>query len=104
MTDLLASFGAQPGAGQEPAEIVEARPRTPVLITEQEVKFATAAAQPLQPAKTGRRWSAALRALGASLAAPFDKPANDARPMPRHYPPRHDFIEDSRMAREMLRL
>lgn len=78
MSELLASFGAPPEVEQELGEVVETVPRTPVLITEQQVLFATAAALPLQPT-TGR-------------------------PKPRHYPPRHDYLEDSRMAREMLRL
>jgi hypothetical protein len=104
MSERLAPFGAPLDVEQEPAEFVEAAPRTPVLITEQQVLFATAAALPLQPAKSGRRFAEALRALGAGAKAAFLTSGNDARPKPRHYPPRHDFLEDSRMAREMLRL
>ena len=104
MSELLAPFGAPPDVEQEPAESVEALPRTPVLITEQQVLFATAAALPLQPTKPGRRFAELLRGLGASAKAAFLTSGDDARPKPRHYPPRNDFLEDSRMAREMMRL
>jgi hypothetical protein len=104
MSELLAPLGAPPVVEQNLAEVVEAPPRTPVLITEQQVLFATAAALPLQPEKTGRRFVEALRAFGASAVAVFTTSGDDARPKSRHYPPRHDYLEDSRMAREMLRL
>jgi hypothetical protein len=104
MSELLAPFGAPPAVEQDIAEVSEALPRTPVLVTEQQVLFATAAAVPLQPAKTGRRIVEALRAFGASAKAAFLRAGNDARFKSRHYPPRHDYLEDSRMAREMLRL
>jgi hypothetical protein len=100
MTELLAPFGATPDMASRPAA-VEAPPRTPVLITEQQVLFATAAAVPLQPERTGRRWTGALLAF---LAAAFVKADNESQPKRRHYPSRYDFLEDSRMAREMLRL
>ena len=99
MTELLAPFGAQPEV-TEPADVVEATPGTPVLITEQQVLFGTAAAVAVQPVKT-RRWAAAVRAIRASLTATS---SDEGSPKPRHYPSRNDFLEDSRMAREMLRL
>ncbi len=104
MSELLAPFGASPEVVEQPADVSEASPRTPVLITEQQVLFATAAAVPLQPAKTSRRWAEAARAIGASLRAAFVTSSNEARPQRRHYPSRNDFLEDSRMSREMLRL
>jgi hypothetical protein len=104
MSELLAPFGAPPEAVEQPADIAEAAPRTPVLITEQQVLFATAAAVPLQPSKTGRRWVEAVRAIGASLRAAVATSSNEDRPKRRHYPARNDFLEDSRMAREMMRL
>jgi hypothetical protein len=105
MTELLAPFGASPERIEQPADVAEAAPRTPVLITEQQVLFATAAAVPLQPAKTSRRWTEVVRAFGASLRAAFvTSTSNDTQPKRRHYPPRNDFLEDSRMAREMMRL
>lgn len=103
MSELLAPFGAPPDAVEQPAD-VEASPRTPVLITEQQVLFATAAAVPLHPAKTHRRWTESARAIGASPRAAFVTSSNEDRPKRRHYPPRNDFLEDSRMAREMMRL
>jgi hypothetical protein len=104
MSELHAPFGAPPEVVEQPADVVEVSPRTPVLITEQQVQFATAAAVPLQPAKTSRRWTETARAIGASLRAAFATSSNDARPKRQHYPSRNDFLEDSRMAREMLRL
>jgi hypothetical protein len=104
MTELLALFGTPPEAIEQPADVAEAAPRTPVLITEQEVLFATAAAVPLQPAKIGRRWIEAVRTVGTGLRAAVVTSSNEARPQRRHHPARNDYLEDSRMAREMLRL
>ncbi|HYZ66938.1 MAG TPA: hypothetical protein VE666_03885 [Mycobacterium sp.] len=101
MSELLAPFGAPPEP--EPSAGVEESTRTPALITEQQVLFATAAAAPL-PAKTRRRWIGAVIALGASLRAVFATSSNESQPKRRHYPSRNDFLEDSRMAREMMRL
>jgi hypothetical protein len=100
MTELLAPLGAPRDAVKQPAA-VEASPRTPVLITEQQVLFATAAALPLQPARRIQRWTESVRAF---LTVAFVKSGNDSHPKRRHYPSRNDFLEDSRMAREMMRL
>jgi hypothetical protein len=100
MSELLAPFGAPP---QRSAD-VEASPDAPALITEQQVLFATAAAGALQPAKTNGRWIGAMLALTAGLRAAFSASSNAPRPIRRHYPSRNDFLEDSRMAREMMRL
>jgi hypothetical protein len=93
MSELVTSFGAaDDDAGvAETATGGQLRERSSgatVLITEQEVLFGTAAAKPLVPAKTGRRWA---RMVGG------------ARPR-RHFPARNDYLESSRMAREMYRL
>jgi hypothetical protein len=104
MTELLAPLGAQPKTIEQPADVAEAAPSTPVLITEQQVLFATAAAVPLEPAKTSRRWTEVVRGIGASLRAAFMTSSDEAQPKRRHYPSRNDFLEDSRMSREMLRL
>ena len=104
MTELLAPFAIAPEVVEQPADIAEASPRTPVLITEQQVLFATAAALPLQPAKTSRRWTEVVRAIGASVRAAVVTSSDEARPTRRQYPARNDFLADSRMAREMLRL
>jgi hypothetical protein len=104
MSELLAPFGASSEADERLADVLEATPPTPVLITEQQVLFATAAAVPLRPARTSRSWTETVRAIAASLRAAIVTSSNDARPKPRHYPPRNDYLEDSRMAREMFRL
>jgi hypothetical protein len=101
MTELLAPFGAPPEAIEQPADVADAAPRTPVLITEQQVLFATAAALPLQPAKTSRRWTELMRAIGASVRAAFVTSSDEAPPARRHYPAGNEYLEDSRMAREM---
>jgi len=103
MTELLAPFAVAPEVVEQPADITES-PRTPVLITEQQVLFATAAAVPLQPAKTSRRLTEVMRGIGASVRAAFVTSSDEAQPMRRHYPSRNDYLEDSRMSREMLRL
>jgi hypothetical protein len=104
MSELLASLGASPEVTDEladPAQPADAAEviRTPVLITEHEVMLATAAAVPLQPATVRRRWAdvigAAVRVMHASLSQPRKR---------RQYPPRNDYLESSRMAREMHRL
>jgi hypothetical protein len=76
---------------------------SPVLITEQQVLFSTAAAVALPPART-RRFTEALRAVAASVKAAFATSGDEPRPQRRHYPPRNDYLEDARMAREMYRL
>jgi len=98
MTDLVAPFDAEPV--QRSAD-TEAPPRAPVLITEQQVLFATAGAVPLQPARTTRRWIDAVLAFVTMASV---RPGKETHPKRRHYPPRKDIFEDSRMAREMLRL
>jgi hypothetical protein len=98
MSESLVPFGAPREAVEHDA--AEVSPRVPVLITEQQVLFVTAAAVPLQPARTSRRWTKAVR---ASLTAAFVTSSNEARPKRPHHPARNDFLEDSRMAREMLR-
>jgi hypothetical protein len=104
MSELRAPFGAPPdvpGVPDEPADR-SADPSTvgtPVLITEQEVVFATAAAGVPQPAKAGRRWTEVIGALRAMVTSSTTEPRER-----RHYPARNDYLENSRMAREMHRL
>jgi hypothetical protein len=109
MSELLASLGAPPEVVEEPddtgrpaeAPAVVGVTDEPVVITEQQVLFATAAAVPLQPAKT-RGWFS--RVLGSIVGAASVTSGDEGAPKPRHYPPRYDFLEDARMAREMHRL
>src|SRR3954471_24509772 len=103
MAELLAPLGA-PSEVEPAADVVEVTPHAPVFITEQQVLFATAAAVPLHPVKTSRTWTESLRVIVASLRAALMTSSHDARPKPRHYPVRNDYLEDSRMAREMFRL
>jgi hypothetical protein len=104
MSELIAPFDAPPESVEQPGDVVEAVPRTPVLITEQQVLFATAAAVPVKPVRIGRRWVESVRAIAASLRATVVTSSNEPRPKRRHYPARNDFLDDSRMAREMFRL
>jgi hypothetical protein len=70
----------------------------PVLITEQEVVFSTAAAVRVRPAKTRRGLIAVLRGIFVNSTVNAEKPR-------RHYPPRrHSYLEHAAMAREMHRL
>ncbi|MCV7199952.1 hypothetical protein [Mycobacterium angelicum] len=77
-----------------PVDAIELR-RSATLITEQEVLLASAVALSSAPRRRGV--FAAIRSL---LVASADAPRRERR----HYPPRHAFLEDSRMAREMHRL
>jgi hypothetical protein len=78
---------------------IEAVSAAPVLITEREVAFATAAAVPV-PSPTTRRWTKAIHAAcGVFLAA-----VGDSHPARRNYPRRYLYVENPRMAREMDRL
>ncbi len=88
--------------------VVESAPRAkaqlppaPILITEHEVLFSTAAATGLRPT---RRWTDAVRIVSAATRRIFVTAPTDSRPKRRHYPPRASYLEDSRMAREMHRL
>ena len=105
MYESRAPFGALPCAVNKPAD-ANASPRTPVLITEQQLLFASRLpAMPLRPAKPSRRWTGTARLIGASLRAMFPPTtSNEVQPRRRHYPSRNNILEDSRMTREMLRL
>jgi hypothetical protein len=70
---------------------------SPSLITEQEVIFGSAAALAV-PASKRRHWLAGL------LSSFVLTSRGESRPRRRHYPPRHTYLESSRMAREMERL
>ena len=67
----------------------------PFLISEQEVRFSTAAAVPLRPAKITHRLIEAIRVASAALRPP---------PARRHHPQRFPSLERALMAREMYRL
>jgi len=98
-----AASAATPDAPRDPELTTETASRTPVLITEQEVALATAAAVPV-PSTITRRWTETIRIALAAIGGMFATSTAHARPARRHFPPRTDFLEHSRMTREMRRL
>jgi len=81
--------------------ILERGSQTPVLITEQEVAFGTAAALAL-PRTTTRWWTEAIHAVAVAIRRfPLTTQSRQAR---RRYPPHLDFVEAALMSREMHRL
>jgi hypothetical protein len=98
MSELSTAPTEKQDVVKQPEPAIEAVSQPPVLITAQEVAFSTAAAVPLPRAKPTHGVIAALRAM-------FLSPPEEARPAPRHYPPRRDeFLEEAAMRREMYRL
>jgi len=92
---------AEVSGGPEPA--LERVSAPPILITEQEVAFSTAAALGVEPRTS--RWR--TRATRVIVATPrrmsLTSMANSRRPQ-RYYPRRYDFLEHAHMAHEMHRL
>jgi hypothetical protein len=76
-------------------------PPAPILITENEVVFSTAAATAVRPT---RRWIEAVRIVAAATRPIFVTAPADSRPKRRHHPARASCLEHSRMEREMHRL
>jgi hypothetical protein len=103
MTEPQVASAATPDVPSNPEPTTETASRTPLLITEQEVALATAAAVPM-PSTTTRRWTEAIRIDLAAIRGMFATSTADSRPARRHYPPRTDLLEHSRMARERHRL
>jgi hypothetical protein len=103
MTELLGKFGDAPGFIEHRVDATTASPRPLVMISEHQVLFATAAAKRFRPSNTCLRWTAA-RAIAANLRSTFMASSTGARPRRQHCSSRRLFFEDSRMAREMLRL
>lgn len=85
----------------EPPPEVVAVQLAPTLITAQRVVFTTAAAVSVAPPRWPRR---ATRAVGAAMRRVFATAPQDSQRKRRRYPPRADFLENSRMEREMHRL
>lgn len=93
--------GADPRATDQPAPAAGPPSPPSVLITEQQVAFATAVA--LRPRRIERR-KAFVAAARAWIVSAFDRPERERR-TPRHYPAiREAFMEDAAMEREMHRL
>jgi hypothetical protein len=98
MSELFTAPAEPLDVVEDPEHVIAAVSQAPILITEQEVALSTAAAVPLPRTKPTRRVIATLRAM-------FLSSSEDARPAPRHYPPRRAaFLEQAAMSREMHRL
>jgi hypothetical protein len=82
---------------------LEAVSPAPVLITEHQVAFATAAAAPVR-SPTTRWWTKAIHAVRAAASGMLLTPTGDARPARRYCPRRYAFLENALMSREMDRL
>ena len=78
--------------------------QAPVLITEQQVVFSTAAAVPLRPTTITRRLIGAIRVVLVIDAIQVVGAALYRPPARRHHPQRFSYLEQARMAREMDRL
>jgi hypothetical protein len=72
----------------------------PILITEQQVIFGTAAALGTPGKKTANQWIALLRPRRLFTRST----AHERAAQYRHYPQHYDFVEQALMAREMDRL
>lgn len=98
MSELFVAPADPQDVVEEPEHVIEAVSQPPVVITEQNIAFSTAAAVPLPRTKPTRRVIAALRAM-------FLSSSGEAQPERRHYPPRRDsFLEQAATARETYRL
>ncbi|MGV0851959.1 hypothetical protein [Mycolicibacterium phlei] len=86
---------------RQPARAARAPGPPPVLITEQQVAFATATALRSRHLPRRRGFFAAVMAWIVSV---LDRPERERR-LPRHYPAiREAFMEDAAMEREMHKL
>jgi hypothetical protein len=96
--DVAAADSAEGRAGVEPV-VDAAVSGVPVLITEQEVTFSTAAAVTIPSKKHARARVGLLR-----LRRLVTRSTADERPAKhRHYPQHYIFLEQALMAREMER-
>ena len=104
MSDLKAAPTDPHDVIEAPDHVVEAVRQPPVVITEQEVVFSTAAAAALPREKPATRVIARLHAMFLH-SSEFANSSEGAMTVPRHYPARLDaFLEDAAMVREMRRL
>lgn len=104
MSDLITAPAESPKVIEETERhLTQKVGPPPVLITEQEVAFSTAAAASLPRTQRAHGVVAVVRAMLLSRARDM-APAED-HVAPRHYPPRREaFLEDAAMKREMFRL
>jgi hypothetical protein len=97
--DLIPADPAEGRAGVE--RVVEpAAARAPILITEQQVMFGTAAAVRVPDKKTAKPRIALLRARRLFTHST----AHEGAARHRHYPNHYGYLEQALMAREMDRL
>lgn len=83
--------------------IVDAASPPSILITSQEVVFATAAAVSA-PSPTTPWWTRAIHAVNAAASGMVRPSTADSRPARRDYPRRYTYLENALMSREMDRL
>jgi hypothetical protein len=76
---------------------------TPILVTEQEVVFGTAAAVPLRPG-IAHWWIRASHVVLQAIRRTSLTSTAKTRPARRHYPSRLTYLEHSYMKREIRRL
>ena len=75
----------------------------PILISEHEVAFATAAAVPVR-SPNARWWARAIHAVSTAAPGAVRTSTADSRPARRDFPRRYTFLENALMSREMDRL
>ena len=97
MTELMTA----PTSTGDAIEVAHDQP--PVLITEQQVLFASAAAVAVPPARTSNWFVGAAHAFADAIRGVLVA-SNTHTPSPRYRPSRNHYFEDSRMSREMDRL
>ena len=92
-------------SNSRPVEEQRERPTAaPVLVTEEQVRFSTAAAGTVAPARTSHRLTDTFRVVVTALHRLFEAPT-DERPQRRVIPPRsRSYYETSLVSRERLRL
>ena len=104
MSDLITAPTDPQDVVEAPGHVVEAVRQPPVVITEQEVAFSTAAAAALPREKPAPGVIARLHAM-LLHSSEVANSSEGAVTVPHHYPSRRDaFLEDAAMAREMRRL
>ena len=96
--DVAPADSAEGRAGVEPV-VEPAVAEAPILITEQQVIFGTAAAVSISSKKTAGQWIALLRPRRLFTRSTADERAAKHR----HYPQHYVFLEQALMAREMER-
>jgi hypothetical protein len=96
MSHVLPRYTAAPGGGSAPSAAGTTQcGSTPVLVTEQEVAFSTAAAISAAPATVHRRWP------GATLTAAIGRILTLPEPRPHYARREPTYFEAARMSREM---